>query len=88
MVVAEARSGGATHDEIAAKHGITVAALQYHLYKSRGASKRRKSATMLPVRVSGTQTQRVEVELGGGMRVQFAEGCDPAYVAALVAKLR
>ena len=87
-VVSEVRAGLATHDEIAAKHGVTPAALKYHFYKSREVSKGRKSPAMLPVRVSGTPSPRVEVELSGGLRVQFVEGCDPAYVAALVAKLR
>jgi hypothetical protein len=40
------------------------------------------------VRIGDGETRQFSVELGAGVRVRFAEGCDPAYVAALVAKLR
>jgi hypothetical protein len=42
---------------------------------------------VLPVRV-GDEVRLISVELGGSLRLRFAEGCDPSYVAALVAKLR
>jgi hypothetical protein len=42
---------------------------------------------MLPVRVSD-EARLISVELGSSLRLRFVEGCDPAYVAALVGKLR
>ena len=46
-----------------------------------------KRVSVLPVRV-GDEARLISVELGGSLRLRFAEGCDPGYVAALVAKLR
>jgi hypothetical protein len=86
--VAEARKGAIPRSQVAAKHGVTDAALKYHLYKSpRRASTKSDALALLPVRLSGTAKQ-VEVELGPSLRLRFDEGCDPAYVAALVGRLR
>jgi|ERR1700736_5806108 hypothetical protein len=86
-VVAEARTGAESHATIAAKHGVSEAALQYHLYAKPKREKQRRSVEVLPVRV-GDEAHLISVELGGSLRLRFAEGCDPGYVAALVAKLR
>jgi hypothetical protein len=86
-VVAEAQAGAESHAAIAAKHGVTEAALKYHFYKAQKRPVVAKQVPMLPVRV-GDEARLISVELGGSLRLRFAEGCDPAYVAALVAKLR
>ena len=88
-VVAEAETSGVPHGEVAAKYGVSTATLKYHLYQSRkkqGATK--KSPEVLPVRLKGAEQRLFEVELGSGVRLRFAEGCDPVYVAAVIAKLR
>lgn len=87
-VVAEARAGGASHKDIAAKHGVTEAALKYHFYRARKQRPASKRVEMLPVRVGDRDARQIVVELGASLCLRFAEGCDPAYVAALVAKLR
>lgn len=87
--VAEAQRGAIPRSQVAAKHGVTDAALKYHLYKSpRRASKKSDALALLPVRLSGTAAKQVEVELSPSLRLRFDEGCDPAYVAALVSRLR
>ena len=88
-VVAEAQAGAESQTAIAAKHGVTEAALKYHFYKrkttrageagDRAASARRRGSALDLGRAWG---------LGGSLRLRSAEGCDPAYVTALVAKLR
>ena len=87
--VAEAQRGAIPRSQVAAKHGVTDAALKYHLYKSpKRPSTKGDALALLPVRLSGTAAKQVEVELGSGLRLRFDEGCDPAYVAALVGRLR
>lgn len=87
-VVAEAQAGEASHTAIAAKHGVTESALKYHFYKARSQPAAAKRVSMLPVRIGDGEGAQVSIELGPSLRVRFAEGCDPAYVAALIAKLR
>jgi hypothetical protein len=88
-VVAEARRGAIPRVEIAAKHSVTDAALKYHLYKTTGSTAvKSKALALLPVRLTGTAAKQVELEFGGGLRLRFEEGCDPAYVAAVVSRLR
>lgn len=86
-VVSEARAGAASLAAIAAKHGVTEAALQYHLYAKPKREKLRQSVAVLPVRVA-SEARLFSVELDGSLRLRFAEGCDPTYIAALIAKLR
>jgi hypothetical protein len=88
MIVAEAQAGSASHTAIAAKHGVTESALKYHFYKARRPSATPKRVPMLPVRIGDSEGAQVSIELGPSLRVRLAEGCDPAYVAALIAKLR
>jgi hypothetical protein len=88
-VVAEARRGVIPRVEVAAKHGVTDAALKYHLYKTTGTTAvKGKALALLPVRLTGAAAKQVELEFGGGLRLRFEEGCDPAYVAAVVSRLR
>jgi hypothetical protein len=82
-VVAEAQASTEPHATIAAKHGVTEAALKYHFYKARKPA----PPAMLPVRVDES-ARLFSVEMDGSLRLRFAEGCDPAYVAAVIAKLR
>lgn len=88
-VVAEAKNGDLPRVEVAAKHGVSDAALKYHLYKTVPLkSSKIRSPEMLPVRLSGSVTKQVEFEFAGGLRLRFEERCDPAYVAAVVSRLR
>jgi transposase-like protein len=87
-VVAEARRATIPLSQVAAKHGVTDAALRYQLYKApRRASTKSDALALLPVRLSRAMAKQVEVELGASLRIRFEEGCDPADVAALVGRL-
>ena len=88
-VVAEVRKGDLPRVQVAAKHGVSDAALKYHLYKTVPArTPKVSSPELLPVRLSGSVAKRVEFEFGGGLQLRFEEGCDPAYIAAVVSRLR
>jgi hypothetical protein len=65
--------------------GVSDAALKYHLYKSTGPTSVKSQA---PVRLAGNTAKQVELEFGAGLRLRFEEGCDPAYVAAVINRLR
>jgi hypothetical protein len=85
-IVTEAETTGVPHGEIAKKHGVTLPALKYHLYKSRGRGESKaQSPRVLPVRVDAAPAT-VEAEFGA-VRVSFRDGCDPGYVAAVLAAL-
>jgi hypothetical protein len=86
-VVVEARSSAEPVAAIATKHGVTEGALRYHLYKSQRSRGPSPQSPILPVRVEG-DARLFSVEMDGSLRLLFAEGCDPAYVAAVIAKLR
>jgi hypothetical protein len=75
------------HGKTAEKHGVSLATLKYHLYKSRGAGtkKRARAPRVLPVRVTGSVAS-VEAQFGS-VRVSFRDGCDPAYVVAVLGAL-
>jgi len=88
-VVDEVKKGDLPRVQVAAKHGVSDAALKYHLYKTVPArSPKGSSPELLPVRLSGSVTKQIEFEFGGGLRLRFEEGCDPVYVAAIVSRLR
>ena len=88
-LVAEVKKGDAPRAHVAAKHGVTDAALKYHLHKTKAVkAAQTKALALLPVRVNGTPVKQVEVDFGAGLRLRFEEGCDPAYVAAVVSRLR
>jgi hypothetical protein len=84
-IVAEAKSAGIPLGETAKKHGVSEAALKYHLYKTRGAGAK-KVPRVLPVRVVSGSVAAVEAQFGA-VRVNFRDGCDPAYVAAVLGAL-
>lgn len=88
-VVAEAKKGAIPRVAVAAKHGVSDAALKYHLYKTTGSTAAKsKGLALLPVRLTGAAAKQVELEFGADLRLRFEEGCDPAYVAAVVCRLR
>ena len=87
-LVAEAQASTESLAAVAAKHNVTEAALRYHFYKrEKPTDATNKAVPMLPVRVDG-DSRLFSVEMDGSLRLRFAEGCDPAYVAAVIAKLR
>jgi len=87
-LVTEAQTSTESLAAVAAKHSVTEAALRYHFYKRvKPTESSQKSVPMLPVRVDG-DSRLFCVEMDGSLRLRFAEGCDPAYVAAVIAKLR
>lgn len=87
-LVAEAQASTESLAAVAAKHNVTEAALRYHFYKKEKTTESsNKQVPMLPVRVDG-DARLFSVDMDGSLRLRFAEGCDPAYVAAVIAKLR
>jgi transposase-like protein len=87
IVVAEAQAGGQTLEQVAAKHGVSEAALKYHLYKNRRATAKPAAPgpRVLPVRVE-RQSSVVEAQFGS-LRLSFRDSCDPTYVAAVLSAL-
>ena len=87
-IVAEAETAGVPHGETAKKHGVTLATLKYHLYKSREAGKKKpRTPRVLPVRlVAEVSAAAVDAQFGS-VRVSFRDGCDPAYVVAVLSAL-
>ncbi len=86
-IVAEAETSGVPHGETAKKHGVTLATLKYHLYKSRGVVKKKlRGPRVLPVRVVTEGSASVDAQFGS-VRVSFRDGCDPAYVVAVLGAL-
>lgn len=79
--MAEAEKAGLPHTEIAARHGVSLPALKYHIYKARNAGTKAEPR-VLPVRMAD-ERRTFQVELGA-VRLSFAEGCEPAYVAAVL----
>lgn len=87
-LVAEAQASTESLATVAAKHNVTEAALRYHFYKKEKTTETtNKQVPMLPVRVDG-DARLFSIDMDGSLRLRFAEGCDPTYVAAVVAKLR
>jgi hypothetical protein len=80
-IVAEAETAGVPHTQTAAKHGVSTAALKYHIYKARNAGAK-PAPRVLPIRV-GDERRTFQVEVGT-VRLNFAEGCEPGYVAAVL----
>jgi hypothetical protein len=80
-IVAEAETAGIPHTEVAAKHGVTVAALKYHVYKRRKSGSK-PGPRVLPVRI-GDERRGLLAEFGN-VKLSFGDGCDPAYVAAVL----
>ena len=84
--IAEEVEAGATQKEAAARHGVAVTTVGYWV---RRLERERESSLLpggaiVPIRLVGEERRRVIVE---GGRVEFEEGTDPSYVAAVVRAL-
>lgn len=85
VIVAAAERSGLPHAAVAKRHGVTVAALKYHLYKARRAGGGPQSVRVLPVRTDeGGPALTVRL---GVMTLQFRDDCDPSYIAAVLRAL-
>ncbi len=74
---------GASRAQVAARHGVsgsTVGQWVRRLAEERAA---KPAAALVPVRITGETRRRVAVSVAAA-RVEFEEGTDPAYVAAVV----
>ncbi len=83
-IVADAEASGATQVDVAKKHGVTVAALKYHVYKTRKGGGTRRPR-LLPVR-TGSGAPALQVEFGR-LRLGFQRDCDPGFVVAVLRAL-
>jgi hypothetical protein len=82
--VITAIDAGGTQAEVAARFGVSTAAIRYWLTRRRRA----QQAELLPVRVTGSNGGvRLELEVGGVI-IRLVDGADPAFVAELVRALR
>lgn len=81
--------GGASQTSVAAKCGVASSTVGYwvrRLRRERAGKEVPPSSALVAVRVAGEMRPRVDVTVSGA-RVQFDEGTDPAYVAAVVRAL-
>jgi transposase-like protein len=78
--------GGATQADAAARFGVTRAAVQYWMSKTRREHEG-EGPELLPVRIGDAAAPRVELEVGG-VTVRLLDQAAPAYVADLVRALR
>lgn len=88
-IVAAAEQAGASHAEVAAKHRVSLSALRYHVYKARKSPDSKPGRPrLLPVRVGAAPAAPALLEAQvGAVRLRFAEGCNPSYVAAVLSAL-
>jgi hypothetical protein len=77
--------GGATQTEIARRYGVSASNLGRW---ARRFKQERPRAQLLPVRVTGAPALRHCGLVIDGVRLEFEEGTDPAYVAAVARALR
>lgn len=78
---------GAKQTEVAARYGVASSTVGYWVRRLRREHAVSAPATALvAVRVAGEERRRFDVAVSGA-RVQFEEGADPAYVAAVVRAL-
>ena len=76
--MAEEKRGDVTPVAVAAKHGVSDAALKYHLYKPTGATAvKGKALALLPVRLTGAVAKQVELEFGAGFGFVSSKGAIP-----------
>lgn len=97
-LIAEYEAGDLTQKEFAAKHDVSVATLQFHLYKLRRGTSIRNSESspaFVPVEVvaspaSSTRARDaglIEVGLRSGAVLRFLVGTDVRYLAELLSAL-
>jgi transposase-like protein len=82
---------GVPQTQVAAKHGVAASTVGYWVRRLRRERMETdvpvgRASALVPVRVVGTERHRIEVAVGGA-RVQFEEGTDPSYVAAIARAL-
>jgi transposase-like protein len=83
-LVAEVK-GGASQAEIARSYGVSASQLGRWVQRLKQEKPR---AQLLPVKVTGGPALRQCALVVEGVRLEFAEGTDPAYVAAVARALR
>ncbi|WP_437763072.1 helix-turn-helix domain-containing protein [Sorangium sp. So ce281] len=84
QLVAEV-DGGATQTDIARRYGVSVSSLARW---GRRLKEEGPRAHLLPVRVTTGASRRPCGLMVDGVRLEFEEGTDPAYVAAVARALR
>jgi transposase-like protein len=84
-IVAMAEKSQGPLTAVAKQHGVTLAALKYHLYKSRRAGGDRGDVKVLPVRTDDA-TPALSVQVGS-MSLQFRQDCDPEFIAGVLRAL-
>jgi transposase-like protein len=80
-----AMEGGASQAEVARRYGVSPSQLGRW---ARRLKEEKPRALLLPVRVTGDAAMRRFGLILDGMRLDFEEGTDPAYVAAVARALR
>jgi hypothetical protein len=97
QLIAEFEGSGLTQKEFVAKHELSIATFQFHLYKSRKRSSipnSESSAAFLPIEVVASPAPRargavttVEVVLRSGVVIRCDIQTEPRQLAALIAAL-
>jgi hypothetical protein len=103
-LVAEYETSGLLQKEFAAKHDVSLATFQFHLYKFRKLNTSRNSdssTAFVPVELvdspaSKTRARRkpvaadgrIELELPGGLRVHLAGGTTARFLGEVLAVLK
>lgn len=87
-VVAEAEACG-SQSEAARRHGVSQSGLGYWVRKLVAERPRAAEPRLLPVRVTGTVPMPRRMGLiVDDLRIEFDEGTEPAYLAAIAKALR
>ena len=89
QIVAEAERAGASHAEVASKYRVPLSTLRYQIYKARrSTAAAAASPRLLPVRIEHDRSPISILHAHvGAVRLSFAEGCSPSYLAALLSAL-
>lgn len=74
---------GSTRAEVAARYGVAGSTVGHWVRRLERERAAKPTATLVPVRVTGEARRRVAVAVGAA-RIEFEEGTDPGYVAAVV----
>lgn len=81
--VAREVAAGATRSSVAARYGVAGSTVGHWVRRLEEEQAAKPTATLVPVRITGEPRRRVAIAVGA-TRVEFEEGTDPAYVAAVV----
>jgi transposase-like protein len=79
---------GASAAEVARRHGVSASGLAYWVRRLADDRARPVEPRLLPVRITGAVSPRRLGLLVADVRLDFEEGADPAYVAAIAKALR